>query len=96
MRCRRCGKSSRTRRRRRRLKDPAEAVIASALVGVANQALANPLLLIPKAIEQEHKLTSCLGCGVVFVRAFKPNETCPMCLKTVGWREIGTIKGKVT
>lgn len=70
------------------------ATMAAAIMRPANQ-LGNPQLPPPK-IEVEYKLVTCLGCGVLFTREFQPNETCPICLKTVGWKAVGAIKGPVT
>lgn len=90
MKCPKCGTHVPVRRRRRRHLTDAYTMAAPALPSVVG--MGNP----PPQVQSVSKITCCLGCGVLFVREFKANETCPMCLKTVGWKEVGQLTHPVT
>ena len=93
MNCPKCGHNIRRRRRRR---DPTKSVSGNALATMAS-ALMNPVnqMLPPPKVTMKVKIVSCFGCGVLFTKEFQPNETCPICLKTVGWKAVGELESPV-
>ena len=82
MRCPNCGHSFRRRNR------PVRAV---------NPTGYNPLLVInpPPQLKERIKIAACLGCGAMFAKEFQANETCPICLKTVGWKAVGEVEAPI-
>jgi len=93
MKCPHCGKHVPLRRRRRKYR-----------AGVAPNPLhpnsqSGPFLLNPGTELQARetlKMVACLGCGAVFTKDLQLNETCPICLKTFGWKTLGEFEREVT
>ena len=66
-------------------------VVSSVVPGMGpiGAALLAPLDLKP---EPDVEVSMCRGCGVLFGGKREDEQTCPVCLKTMGWKKAGILK----
>ena len=90
MKCRTCGRPRR-RGQRSRLLGTVASVMASVVPGMGplGAALLSPL---DRAPEPEVEVSMCRGCGVLFGGTREEEQTCPVCLKTMGWKKAGILR----